>query len=124
MKDNRPIFLNLLQMKMPLTAVISFMHRVSGVVLFLATPWLLWLLQQSLGSAQGFDRWHEMMQGMVFSVSIWLVLVAFGHHLFAGFRHVVMDFGLAESFKSATMTSSVVLILDVVWMLIMGVWLW
>ena len=38
----RPKYLNLLQIRMPLPAIVSIMHRVSGAALFLALPLMLW----------------------------------------------------------------------------------
>ena len=124
MKDNRPVFLNLFQIKMPITAVVSFMHRVSGVVIFLAIPWLLCLLQWSLASEAGFNSWHVWMGHIWFPVCMWLVLVAFGHHLFAGVRHIVMDIGFGETFQAAVISSYLVLLADIFWMIWMGVWIW
>lgn len=124
MKDDRPVFLNLFQIKMPVTAIVSFMHRVSGVVIFLAIPWLLYLLQCTLLSETGFNLWHVWMCGLWFSLGIWLVLVAFGHHLFAGIRHIVMDIGFGETFRAAVISSYLVLAADLFWMILMGVWVW
>lgn len=124
MKDNRPVFLNLFQIKMPITAVVSFMHRVSGVVIFLAIPWLLYLLQWALASQAGFNSWHVWMGHIWFPVCMWLVLVAFGHHLFAGVRHIVMDIGFGETFQAAVISSYLVLLADIFWMIWMGVWIW
>ena len=51
---NRPKYLNLVQIRLPLPGVVSIMHRVSGAVLFLALPFLLWWLQKSLTSGRTF----------------------------------------------------------------------
>ncbi len=52
--SQRPQYLNLFQIRLPLPGVISIMRRVSGAVLFLALPLLLWWLQQSLSSPDTF----------------------------------------------------------------------
>jgi hypothetical protein len=54
MNNARPIHLDLRQISLPLPGLVSIMHRVSGTVLFLALPLLLWWLQQSLTSLNTF----------------------------------------------------------------------
>ena len=54
MKDKRPINLNLMTIKFPITAITSILHRASGVFVFLAVPLLLWCLQYSLASPMHF----------------------------------------------------------------------
>ena len=53
--DKRPINLNFLTMTFPITAIVSLLHRMSGIFLFLLIPLLLWMLQESLASEA---RWQ------------------------------------------------------------------
>jgi hypothetical protein len=53
-KRSRPKNLNLLTIRLPIPALVSIMHRVSGAFLFLLLPGLLWLLAQSLASAESY----------------------------------------------------------------------
>ena len=106
---NRPTYLNLLQIRLPLPAVVSIMHRVSGAVLFLALPLLLWWLQLSLTSGDTFYALKAMF-------SHWLVkLVAIGlawgylHHLCAGIRHLGLDLDVGTELASARVISKLVL---------------
>jgi hypothetical protein len=53
----RPVYLNLFAIRQPVPAVVSFLHRVSGTLLFLAgLPLLLWVLDTSLATPQGYER--------------------------------------------------------------------
>lgn len=124
MNNNRPVFLNLAQMKMPITAVVSFLHRVSGLLLFLFLPLLMWLLGQSLFSAARFHAIQVMSHVMYFRLATWVLLGALAHHFFAGVRHMIMDFGVGESLRSAQLSAYLVLALDLLWLIAMGVWLW
>ena len=56
-KKKRPVYLNLVQIRMPVTAVISILHRISGALLFVSAMWLLFMLDRSLASEAGFDHY-------------------------------------------------------------------
>jgi len=49
MTDKRPVYLNLLKIRLPVTGMVSFAHRVSGVLLFLFIPYAVYLFDLSLG---------------------------------------------------------------------------
>ena len=106
----RPQFRNLslgqlTSYRLPPAGVVSILHRVSGVVLFLMLPVLLWLFQLSLLSEGTFER----LQMVTANVLVKLVLVgmfwAILHHLVAGIRYLALDLhvGIAKepSRKSA-----------------------
>jgi succinate dehydrogenase / fumarate reductase cytochrome b subunit len=105
----RPKNLNLFTIRLPINAVVSIMHRASGVLLFLMLPALLWVLQQSLASelqyqwiAAGFHHWF-------FKLILIAVAAAFFHHFFAGIRHLAMDVHWMTSLQKARFSSRVVL---------------
>ena len=50
--NQRPVYLNLLRIHLPVGGVVSILHRVTGVLLALLLPYSLWFLQQSLASAE------------------------------------------------------------------------
>ncbi|HUX82308.1 MAG TPA: succinate dehydrogenase, cytochrome b556 subunit, partial [Halothiobacillus sp.] len=54
MAARRPVSLNLFKIRLPLPGIVSIMHRASGAFLFLLLPLLLYVLQLSLTSAEGF----------------------------------------------------------------------
>ncbi|MDP1756070.1 MAG: succinate dehydrogenase, cytochrome b556 subunit, partial [Pseudohongiella sp.] len=54
MKDNRPINLDFKTLRLPLPAITSILHRISGVIIFGGVFVLLWLLSSSLKSEAGF----------------------------------------------------------------------
>ncbi len=55
-KKQRPVNLDLQTIRFPITAIASILHRVSGVITFVAVGILLWLLGTSLSSPEGFDK--------------------------------------------------------------------
>ena len=121
----RPVNLDLTKFKFPIMAIISILHRVSGVILFLALPFFLYQLQASLNSTADFTS----LQGghLLSSLSTcawWLVLVALSFHIIAGIRHLLMDFGVGEQVRSGRIGAIVVLVVFVMVAIWLGVWLW
>ena len=110
--------------KFPITALSSILHRASGIFLFILIPVFLWVLSCSLSSAQGFECIRLYLTSGGFSFIVWLFLSAITYHIFAGLRHIFMDFGCAESMCAAKATSVLVLVLGVVCAILWGVWLW
>ncbi len=91
MTKTRPKFLNLAEIRLPIAGYVSILHRVSGAGLFLALPFLLCLLQLSLGSAEDFSAFkgivgHPLAKLVLFGLS-W----AYMHHFCAGIRFLLLD---------------------------------
>lgn len=91
---SRPVFLNLLRIHLPVTALVSFAHRITGVLLALSIPLLLYLLELSLRDATGFAEARRLLQGGVVSVILFFALWVLLHHLLAGVRFLFIDMGL------------------------------
>jgi succinate dehydrogenase / fumarate reductase cytochrome b subunit len=121
---NRPVHLNLFRMKFPPMAILSILHRISGVVLFLLLPLGLYLLHHSLQSQVSFAQLHAFVAMPIIRFLLWMMVSAAALHLFAGIRHMVMDCGLGESVKAGRVTAYLVLFLAVMAMIAAGVWLW
>ena len=105
----RPKNLNLFTIRLPINAVVSIMHRASGVVLFLMLPAVLWVLQQSLASETDYLRIASGFQHWVFKLILIGMAWAFFHHFFAGIRHLAMDVHWMTSLQKARFSSRVVL---------------
>ncbi len=124
MKQKRPVNLNLLTIKQPIPAIVSILHRASGVVLFLLLPFLIWMLSLSLGSESSFNALKMTVDFFPVKLLVWLVLSALAYHLVAGIRHLIMDAGFCESLSCARMTSYLTLGISGVLIVYLGVWLW
>jgi succinate dehydrogenase / fumarate reductase, cytochrome b subunit len=122
--QKRPVFLNLLQIKFPITAIISILHRVTGVVIFLSLPLLLWTLQASLRSKTDFTQLQECLMAPICKVIVWFITSVVIYHVLAGLRHIIMDVGYAESLKSAKSTAYITLFLSIVFSVYAGVFVW
>lgn len=122
--QQRPVFLNLFQIRFPLTAIVSIIHRVSGILLFLFIPLILSILQMSLISLESFDHLQEIFSHPFAKISILLVLSAVVYHTIAGFRHIIMDFGIGDSKRTAKISSTIVIILSVLIITWLGIRIW
>jgi succinate dehydrogenase / fumarate reductase, cytochrome b subunit len=89
--NSRPVFLNLLQIKLPVTGVVSIAHRISGMLLFISLPIALYLLGLSLSSESGFVQTVAIVQSLPFRLLALLALWALLHHLLAGLRFLLID---------------------------------
>lgn len=124
MKKQRPVNLDLQTVSFPLTATASILHRISGVITFFAMAILMWMLAESLSSAEGFDYVKGLMTSFLAKFVIWGILTALLYHLCMGIRHIVMDFGIGEDFGTATNSARLTMILAVMLSILVGVWLW
>jgi succinate dehydrogenase / fumarate reductase, cytochrome b subunit len=124
MVNGRPIFLNLFVLHYPIAAVVSFLHRLSGLFLVLMIPLLLWGLQESLASEARFEVLKLNLSHLWVRLLVWAVLAALCYHFFAGIRHLLMDIHLGESKIGSRMSAWIVLVLFFVSFALGGFWLW
>ncbi len=109
LRKDRPKYLNLLQIKLPITGIVSLLHRVTGVLLFLAIPISIYLLDLSLGDSLGFAIaaafWNHPL-AILFEVFVFGALM---YHLFAGIRFLLMDIDIGHDLKAAITSSWMVI---------------
>ncbi|MBX9703144.1 MAG: succinate dehydrogenase, cytochrome b556 subunit [Silvanigrellaceae bacterium] len=124
MNKKRPINLDLGTMKFPAMAIASILHRVSGTVLFLLLPMILYFLSLSLKNAQSFLHLQEMVAAPRFKILLWVFGAALIYHLTAGIRHLLMDLGVGEGLPAGRYSALLVIGLSIVLTLLLGVWIW
>jgi len=124
MKTERPVYLSLTQFAWPFAAIASITHRVTGVVLFVGIGFLLWLLSMAVESEAGFAAAAAILHQPLAKLGLLAVLAALLYHLFAGIKHMFMDFGLGETLPSAKANSILTFVLTAIATVILGAWLW
>lgn len=124
MKKSRPVNLDLGTIALPVTAKASILHRVSGVFLVVAVAVLLYLLDLSLGSEQGFDRAQHILGSLHAKIILWAVLSGLIYHSVAGVKHLLMDLGIGETLAGGVMAARVTFAVAGVLIVAAGVWLW
>jgi succinate dehydrogenase / fumarate reductase cytochrome b subunit len=120
----RPKYLNLMQIRMPLPAVVSIMHRISGAALFLALPLLLYWLQQSLTSEEVFNALKATFRNGFVKLVLIGLLWGYFHHLLAGIRHLLLDLDIGTELAGARMSSALVIGVSVALTIMAGAMLW
>lgn len=113
-----PVYLNLLQIRFPVAAVLSIGHRISGVVLFLCIPFCVYLLDLSLRNESGFAKATEILASTPVR---WLTVVLiwmFAHHFYAGIRFLLIDIDAGVEKSIARISAWGVFVAGVVTMLI------
>lgn len=121
---HRPKNLNLLTIRLPVPAVVSILHRASGFILFLLLPVMLWALQQTLRSEEGFAYVQQVLGHPVSKLIMMLPIWAFWHHLCAGIRHLFIDYRFGMPLPQARWTAKLVLACSVLLTILSWIWLW
>ncbi|WP_374678860.1 succinate dehydrogenase, cytochrome b556 subunit [Piscinibacter sp.] len=113
--------------RLPLAGMVSILHRVSGVLLFLLMPFIIWMFDASVTSEVSFDVFRSAFAAGVGFIPGWfLKLVALGliwaylHHLIAGVRHLWMDATHAVTKEFGQSSAVVTLALSVLLTLALG----
>lgn len=124
MNKKRPKHLALHLIKLPLPGFVSILHRVSGLLLFLALPLLLWMLQYSLRSIETYTQLQTVFAHTLFKLLMLGLLWAFLHHFCAGLRYLAIDLHYVRSLAQARASSKVVLVVSLILTALLGAKLW
>ncbi len=124
MARQRPKNLNLLTIRLPVPALVSIMHRVSGALLFVSLPFWLAVLWLTVSG----DSAYQLAQGLLHSLLVKLLLIllawAFFHHACAGIRHLALDAHLGLRLRYARASSMVVLVVTGLLLIWFAVAIW
>jgi succinate dehydrogenase / fumarate reductase cytochrome b subunit len=124
MNKKRPKHLALHQIKLPLPGVVSILHRVSGLLLFIALPLLLLMLQYSLASIETYTRLMGVLANPLLKLLLLGLLWAFMHHFCAGLRYLAIDMHLVRDLAQARNSSKVVMVVSLLLTILVGAKLW
>jgi succinate dehydrogenase / fumarate reductase, cytochrome b subunit len=122
----RPKYYDLNLLNLPLPALVSIFHRITGIVMFLfLIPATLYLLQGTLKSESGFNFWKNVITGFPIVKLILLGFVwSFLHHFFAGIRYLLLDLHIGIDKVGARKSSILVFIAGLVTTAAFGVRIW
>ncbi len=120
-RKQRPKYLAVHQIRLPLPGIVSILHRVSGAGLFLFLPVLLYLFGESLGSAEGFETVaaHPLVKVILLGL-LWAYL----HHFCAGIRFLLLDMHKGLELQAARNSARIVVVVSLVLTVLIGVKLW
>ncbi|WP_227429017.1 succinate dehydrogenase, cytochrome b556 subunit [Psychrobacter sp. I-STPA6b] len=122
-KSNRPINLPLSQVisvnaKSPI-AIASILHRISGIILFLLIPVLLWLLQRSLASPESFA---VVFDNILVRFIAWVFVASVAYHFVMGIKHLLADMGMNEELKSGRQAAVISFVIAAILIVASFVW--
>jgi len=129
-KKIRPKYLSLpallFEIRLPVPGWVSILHRISGALLFFPfAAWVLYMLDRSLGSEQGFDyiRNHYLALPLV-KLGILVFVWSYCHHFCAGIRYLLLDLDKGVDLKTARLTSWIVIVAGLLLTAFLGAKLW
>ena len=105
---NINVFTDLPKYRLPVAGIVSILHRISGFLMFLLLPFIIWMFDSSISSEISFDKFAR-----AFDL-LWVKLVAFAliwaylHHFIAGVRHLWMDVSHSATSKEFGKSSAAV----------------
>jgi len=124
----RPKYLSLsallFEIRLPLPGWVSILHRVSGLLLFLAVLWLLFMLDRSLASEAGFESVRRYAGLPLVKLSLLVLIWAYCHHFCAGIRFLFLDLDKGVDKATARLTSIAVLVVSLALTAWLGIKLW
>jgi succinate dehydrogenase / fumarate reductase cytochrome b subunit len=84
--------------RLPVAGIVSILHRISGFIMFLLMPFIIWMFDTSISSEISFSKFKSAFNigllgipGAVWKLVALALIWAFLHHLIAGLRHLWMD---------------------------------
>ncbi|HQR02711.1 MAG: succinate dehydrogenase, cytochrome b556 subunit [Proteobacteria bacterium] len=108
----RPKFLTLTEIRQPVSAIVSILHRVSGAGLFLCLPFLICLLQLSLGSPENFQTFKAIVGNPIAKLVLFGLIWAYLHHFCAGIRFLLLDLHIGVEKPQARASAKGVLVIS------------
>ena len=118
----RPVYLNLFKIRLPVAGMVSLAHRASGILMFLAMPFVVYLLDLSVRSTQGFDQAITIVKHPLVIALGMMFVWSLAHHLFAGIRFLLIDADIGIEKKSSTLGAWLVIALAVSTTLLLAIW--
>ena len=123
-KKERPKHLDLMVIRLPLPGFASILHRVSGAGLFLMLPFLIYLFQLSIESAQSFETFRAITGHWLAKLAMLGLLWAFLHHFCMGIRILLLDLNMGTDLKPARTSATAVMVISLALTAILWVKLW
>lgn len=97
----RPIFLNPLKIGLPVGALTSILHRITGVLMAVTLPVAVYLLGQSLKDDAGYGEVTALFSHWAVKSLIVVMVWTLAHHVLAGVRHLLMDVDMGSPLHAA-----------------------
>ena len=103
-----PVFFNLMQIQMPVGALTSITHRVTGIFLAVSVPFTIYLLDLSLQGPQSYVQVIGLFDKLAFRGAAIILVWVLAHHLLAGIRHLLSDVDIGSQLPAARRSAWIV----------------
>ena len=121
---SRPVFLEIPNIRLPIPGIVSILHRISGVILFVMLPVLLYLLSGTLSRESAFETYRAIVSNPLVKLILIGVLWSYLHHLLAGVRFLLLDAHKGLELNTARNTAKLVFTAALVLTVVLGALLW
>ena len=113
--------------RLPAAGWVSILHRVSGALMFLLMPFIIWMFDTSLSSEFSFERFTSAFGAGIGFVPGWFIKLvalaliwAYLHHFIAGVRHLYMDMTHSVTKEFGKSSATVTLVLSIALTVVLG----
>lgn len=123
-RAKRPVYLNLFKIRLPVPGMVSLAHRASGVLLFIAIPFSVYLLDLSVISAQGYDQVQNILMQPLVKLILLVLMWSYAHHFFAGIRFLLIDADIGVEKSTSIIGAWLVIVAELLVVVVFGWFLW
>ncbi len=122
----RPKYLDLFTLapKMSITAKVSILHRITGFLLFLSIPFVLYVLHKSLTSPDFYSSFYGVISTPIVKLIYLLFIFVFMYHMCAGVRYLFLDMDKGVEVHKAKLTAKIVIVVSILLTVILGAIIW
>lgn len=120
-------FKDLTTYRLPAAGWVSILHRISGALMFVLLPLIVWLFDTSVSSEISYERFSSafsagigFVPGWLFKLVVLAIIWAYLHHLIAGVRHLYMDARHAVTKQFGKSSAVVTLVLSIGLTVVLG----
>ncbi|MBU3632237.1 succinate dehydrogenase, cytochrome b556 subunit [Polynucleobacter sp. AP-Feld-500C-C5] len=124
-KKDRQVYRNiglaqLIKYRLPWAGKVSILHRISGAVLFLLLPFILYLFDQSLASEVSYQKFQAFTSNILVKIICLGLIWSFLHHFCAGIRYLLLDLEIGVEKSESNRSAIIVLVLGIALTTVVG----
>ena len=125
MRKQRPTNLAINTMRLPITAYASILHRISGVIIWVAMVLAVPVAFYAQQSAQNFETVSTLLNNnFVIQFITWGMLTALAYYCLGTIKHIIQEFGYFEDLAGGCMISRLAIGLGIVLSVLIGLGVW
>lgn len=124
-KKDRPVYRNiglvqLIKYRLPWAGKVSILHRISGAVLFLLLPFILYLFDQSVASELSYQKFQAFTSNILVKLVCLGLIWSFLHHFCAGIRYLLLDLEIGVEKSESNRSAIIVLVVGIALTAVVG----